>query len=106
MIVSGAEKIYPTEIENALHKHQAVAECAAFGVPDERWGEVPAAHVVLRPGARVTETELIDFVGTQIARYKRPRLIKLVEALPKTAVGKVQRGVIRATYWEGRSKRI
>jgi acyl-CoA synthetase (AMP-forming)/AMP-acid ligase II len=106
LIVSGAENIYPTEIENALYKHQDVAECAAFGVPDERWGEVPAAHVVLRPGARVSEAELIDFVGAQIARYKRPRLVKLVEKLPKTAVGKVQRGVIRAVYWEGRSKRI
>lgn len=106
MIVSGAENIYPTEIENALYKHQAVAECAAFGVPDDRWGEVPAAHVVLRAGAQVTADELIDFVGAQIARYKRPRLVKLVDALPKTAVGKIQRGSIRAAYWEGRSKRI
>lgn len=106
MIVSGAENIYPTEIENALYKHPAVAECAAFGMPDDRWGEVPAAHVVLRPGAQTTADELIDFVGTQIARYKRPRLVKLVETLPKTAVGKVQRGAIRAVYWEGRSKRI
>jgi acyl-CoA synthetase (AMP-forming)/AMP-acid ligase II len=106
IIVSGAENIYPTEIENALYKHPAVAECAAFGMPDDRWGEVPAAHVVMRPGAQASEGELIDFVATQIARYKRPRLVKLVDALPKTAIGKVQRSMIRAFYWEGRSRRI
>jgi acyl-CoA synthetase (AMP-forming)/AMP-acid ligase II len=106
MIVSGAENIYPTELENALLKHPAVAECAAFGMPDDRWGEVPAAHVVLHPGTAVSEEDLIAFVADQIARFKRPRLIKLVEHLPKTAMGKVQRGVIRAVYWQGRGRRI
>jgi fatty-acyl-CoA synthase len=106
MIVSGGENIYPTEIENALYEHEAVLECAVFGIPDERWGEVPAAHVVLRGGARVAEQALIAFVAERIARHKRPRMIVFVDSLPKTALGKVQKNVIRAPYWEGRSRGV
>ncbi|MGE5145860.1 MAG: class I adenylate-forming enzyme family protein [Candidatus Eiseniibacteriota bacterium] len=109
MIVSGAENIYPAEVENALYKHDVVAECAVFGVPDDHWGEVPAAHVVLRADAVATdetETLLIEFVAGRIPRHKRPRFIKFVDALPKTAVGKVQKNLIRAPYWQGRGKKI
>jgi acyl-CoA synthetase (AMP-forming)/AMP-acid ligase II len=106
MIVSGGENIYPTEIENALYEHEAVLECAVFGIPDERLGEVPAAHIVLRTGVAVTEDTLIAFAAARIARHKRPRLVKLVESLPKTAIGKVQKNVIRAVYWQGRSRAI
>jgi acyl-CoA synthetase (AMP-forming)/AMP-acid ligase II len=109
MIVSGAENIYPAEVENALYKHEFVAECAVFGVPDDHWGEVPAAHVVLRDGTvptAETETLLIEFVAGRIPRHKRPRFIKFVDTLPKTAVGKLQKNVMRAPYWEGREKKI
>lgn len=106
MIVSGGENIYPTEIENALYEHEAVLECAVFGIPDERWGEAPAAHVVLRRGAVLSEDALIAFVADRIARHKRPRLVKFVDNLPKTAIGKVQKNVIRAPYWQGRSRAI
>lgn len=99
MIISGGENLYPVEIENALHAHPSVAECAVFGVPDEKWGELPAAHVVLRPGASASEAELIDFVAARIARHKRPRLVKFVPSLPKTAIGKVQKGELRKLYW-------
>jgi acyl-CoA synthetase (AMP-forming)/AMP-acid ligase II len=109
MIVSGAENIYPAEVENALYKHELVAECAVFGVPDDHWGEVPAAHVVLRAdGVAGADTEelLIEFVAGRIPRHKRPRFVKFVESLPKTAVGKIQKNIIRAPYWEGRAKKI
>ncbi len=106
MIVSGAENIYPTEIENALYKHPTVLECAVFGIPDDKWGEVPAAHVVLRQGVRATPDELIEFVAARIARYKRPRLVKFVDTLPKTAVGKIQKNLLRDPYWQGRSRKI
>jgi fatty-acyl-CoA synthase len=106
VIISGGENIYPTEIENALYKHDAVRECAVFGIPDDRWGEVPAAHVVLTDDVGPTEQELIDFVATRIPRHKRPRLVVFVEALPKTAVGKIQKNVLRAPYWEGRDRAI
>jgi fatty-acyl-CoA synthase len=106
MIVAGGENIYPTEIENALYEHEAVLECAVFGIPDERWGEVPAAHIVLRAGAGVTEEALIAFAASRIARHKRPRLVRFVDHLPKTAIGKVQKNVIRAPYWQGRSRAV
>ncbi|HEY5623419.1 MAG TPA: AMP-binding protein [Gammaproteobacteria bacterium] len=106
MLVSGGENIYPAEIENALYQHEAVAECAVFGIPDERWGEVPAAHVVLSPQADVAAEELIDFCASRIARFKRPRLVKFVASLPKTPVGKIRKDAIRAPYWEGRDRRI
>jgi acyl-coenzyme A synthetase/AMP-(fatty) acid ligase len=78
-------------------------------VPDDHWGEVPAAHVVLRDGTvptAETETLLIEFVAGRIPRHKRPRFIKFVDTLPKTAVGKLQKNVMRAPYWEGREKKI
>jgi len=106
MLVSGAENIYPVEIENTLYQNDAVAECAVFGIPDDRWGEVPVAHVVLAPGAVATEAELIDFCAARIARFKRPRLVKFVGSLPKTPVGKIQKNLLRAPYWEGRDRNI
>lgn len=106
MIVSGAENIYPTEIENALLRHPAVLECAVFGIPDDRWGEIPAAHVVLRPGHHPAPEQLAEFVAAHIARYKRPRLIKFVDALPRTAVGKIQKNLIRDAYWKDRPRKI
>jgi acyl-CoA synthetase (AMP-forming)/AMP-acid ligase II len=106
MIIAGGENIYPAEIENALFEHPAVKECAVFGIPDPHWGEVPAAHVVLAAGESVSPEALADFVATRIARHKRPRLVKLVDALPKTAIGKVQKNLIRKPYWEGRAKAI
>ena len=106
MIVSGGENIYPTEIEEALCQHPAVNECAVFGIPDERWGEVPAAHVVLEAGSGTEEETLIAFVADRVARHKRPRRIRFVDAMPKTPVGKVQKNLIRAPYWEGRERVI
>jgi acyl-CoA synthetase (AMP-forming)/AMP-acid ligase II len=104
MIIAGGENIYPVEIENALFEHPAVKECAVFGIPDAHWGEVPAAHVVLAAGASVSPEALADFVAARIARHKRPRLVKLVDALPKTAIGKVQKNLLRKPYWEGPAK--
>jgi acyl-CoA synthetase (AMP-forming)/AMP-acid ligase II len=108
MIIAGGENIYPAEIENALFEHPAVKECAVFGIPDQHWGEVPAAHVVLAEGeaGRLSPEALADFVATKIARHKRPRLVKFVDALPKTAIGKVQKNLIRKPYWEGRARGI
>jgi acyl-CoA synthetase (AMP-forming)/AMP-acid ligase II len=106
MIIAGGENIYPAEIENALFQHPAVKECAVFGIPDAHWGEVPAAHVVLAEGQKVSPEALADFVAGKIARHKRPRLVKFVDALPKTAIGKVQKNLLRKPYWEGRARGI
>ena len=106
MLVSGAENVYPVEIENVLYQHDAVAECAVFGIPDERWGEVPAAHVVTLPGVVISEEELVEFCASRIARFKRPRVVKFVGSLPKTPVGKIRKNELRAPYWEGHEKKI
>lgn len=106
MIISGGENVYPTEIENALYTHDAVNECAVFGIPDDHWGELPAAHVVLEAGQSIDEDALIDYCATKIARHKRPRLIKFVDSLPKTAVGKIQKNAIKEAYWTDRDRSI
>ena len=91
LIISGGENIHPAEIEELLSQHPAVAECAAFGVPDEGWGEVVAAAIVFRPGRAVSQHELQAHLADRLARYKLPRRWLWLDALPKTALGKVQR---------------
>ena len=91
MIISGGENIYPAEIENLLAGHPAVAECAVVGLADASWGEVVVAALVARPGCAATDEELLAFLAARIARYKLPRRIVWVDALPKTALGKVQK---------------
>ena len=106
MMICGGENVYPAEVEHALYQHPAVKECAVFGIPDDAWGEMPAAHVVLADGAAVTAEALIDHCADRIPRHKRPRLIEFVDSLPKTAIGKIQKNVIRAPYWKGRERTI
>ncbi|MCE8042372.1 long-chain-fatty-acid--CoA ligase [Halomonas daqingensis] len=106
MIISGGENIYPKEIENAIYEHPAVAECAVFGIPDDKWGEVPAAYVSVKPGAEVNEEELVELCARRLARFKRPRLVKFVDSFPKTPIGKIQKNVLRENYWKDREKKI
>jgi fatty-acyl-CoA synthase len=106
MIISGAENVYPKEIENVLAEHPAVLEAACFGTPDERWGEVVAATVVRRPGASVDADALAAYCAERIAPYKRPRRIDFVDELPKNAAGKVLKRVLREPHWGGRQKKI
>ncbi len=91
LIISGGENIHPAEIEHALAQHPAVAECAAFALPDARWGELVAVAVVLLPGAAASEEELRAHLQQRLARFKLPRRWIFRAALPKTALGKVQR---------------
>jgi fatty-acyl-CoA synthase len=91
LIISGGENIHPAEIEHVLAQHPAVAECAAFGAPDAQWGEAVAVAVVLREGARADEAALRAHLDGRLARYKLPRRWVFTDALPKTALGKVQR---------------
>ena len=91
VIISGGENVYPAEVEGVLAGHPAVAEVALIGVPDARWGEVPRAVVVLRTGAEVEPADLVAFAEGRLARYKIPRSFVLVDALPRTAAGKVDK---------------
>ncbi|MFF0366441.1 AMP-binding protein [Micromonospora sp. NPDC005087] len=95
VIISGGENIASVEVEQAIAAHPDVVEVAVVGVPDERWGEVPAAYVTLRPGARTTEQDIVAHVRTRLARFKAPRYVVFAD-LPKTATGKVQKYVLRS----------
>ena len=106
MIISGGENVYPKEIENALYEHPAVAECAVFGVPDDKFGEVPIGYVMLKNGESVDEAVLIEFCAQRLARFKRPRAIKFVEDFPKTPIGKIQKNILREPYWQDKEKKI
>ncbi len=89
MIVTGGENVYSTEVEYVLYEHPAVLECAVIGVPDPKWGEAVKAFVVLREGHQAGEAELIDFVKERLARYKAPKSVEFIEAIPKTGSGKI-----------------
>jgi fatty-acyl-CoA synthase len=91
MIVSGGENVYPVEVEDCLESHPAVADAAVVGVDDLEFGQRLVAYVVLARGATATEDELIQHVRTNLARYKAPRQVVLVDELPRNATGKVLR---------------
>jgi len=107
MIVTGAENVYPAEVENALMKHPAVADAAVIGVPDERWGEAVKAVVVLRSGHDdVTADQLIAATREHVAGYKLPKSVDFVAELPRNMSGKVLRRQLREPYWAGRSRGV
>lgn len=104
LIISGGENISSTEVEGVLYKHPAVLETAVIAIPDEKWGEIPKAIIVLQPGALVTEDEIIHFCRENMAHFKAPKAVEFVEALPKTATGKLQKYRLREMYWSGPKK--
>jgi acyl-CoA synthetase (AMP-forming)/AMP-acid ligase II len=106
MIISGGENIYPREIEEVLYMHPAVLEAAVVGVPDDKWGESVKAVVVLRPGSAVCEEEIIEFCKDHMASYKKPRSVEFWDDFPRTGSGKIKKGEIRESYWEGYEKRV
>jgi long-chain acyl-CoA synthetase len=95
MINRAGENIYPIEIEETLHGHPKVVESAVIGVPDEYWGEIVKAIIVLKPGEEATQDEIIEFCRERLASYKKPSIVEFVEELPKNALGKVLKNVLR-----------
>jgi len=95
MIISGGENVYPSEVENVLRQHTAVADACVVGVADAEWGQQVAAMVALRKGAALTEAELLDFSKGRLAGYKVPRRVVFVDELPQTASGKVHRQAVQ-----------
>jgi len=106
MIISGGENIYPAEVENVLMQHPALADGAVIGVPDDTWGEAVKACVVLKPGAKASAGEIIEFMRTRIAHYKCPKSIDFLEAIPRNPTGKILKRVLREPYWRGQERRI
>jgi fatty-acyl-CoA synthase len=98
MIISGGENIYPAEIEKVLHEHPAVQDCAVVGVPDETWGEVGRAVIVLRDGVTADPQDILHFLDGKLAKYKIPKSVVTVDALAHNASGKMRRNEIKQTY--------
>jgi fatty-acyl-CoA synthase len=96
LIISGGENISSVEVEGVLYQHPAVLEAAVVAFPDPMWGEVPRACVVLRSGMRATAEDLIGFCRARLPHFKAPKRVDFVEALPKTATGKIQKYLLRA----------
>ena len=106
MICSGAENIYPTEVENAVAAHPDVAEVAVIGVPDEKWGEAVKAFVVLRTGRSIGESELLAWLRGRIGGFKMPKTIEMIDALPRNPSGKILKKDLRAKYWAGKERQV
>jgi acyl-CoA synthetase (AMP-forming)/AMP-acid ligase II len=106
MILTGGENVYSTEVENALYMHPAILECAVIGIPDSKWGEAVKAIIVLKPGQKAAEGEIIEFCKERIAHYKAPKSIDTVEALPRTGSGKIHKKGLRDKYWEDFDKKV
>jgi acyl-CoA synthetase (AMP-forming)/AMP-acid ligase II len=94
MIISGGENIFPSEVERCLGDHPEVAEVVVLGVPDEQWGEIVKAAVVRIPGSSLSEDQVKDFVGQQLASYNKPRVVQFMDSLPMTPTGKVNRKLL------------
>jgi acyl-CoA synthetase (AMP-forming)/AMP-acid ligase II len=106
MIISGGSNIYPREVEEVICAHPAVHEVAVIGIPDEKWGELVRAMVVLRPGARATEAEIIEHCRRGLASYKKPQSVEFIAELPKNAYGKILKRELRERFWTARARRV
>jgi long-chain acyl-CoA synthetase len=104
MIISGAENVYPAEVENVLMGHAAVADAAAIGIPDDRWGEAVKAVLVRAPGCETSDADIIAYCRTRLAGFKCPTSIDWVDALPRNPSGKILKRELREPYWAGRAR--
>ena len=106
IIISGGENISSIEVEGMLYEHPAVLEAAIIGIANEKWGEVPHAIVVLRPGMEADEEQLIQFCRKRMAHFKCPKGVSFVSELPKTASGKIQKVILRKELWNDSAQSI
>jgi acyl-CoA synthetase (AMP-forming)/AMP-acid ligase II len=106
MIITGGMNVYPAEIEAVLEQHPRIYEAAVFGIPSEEWGEAVHAVVVPRPGASLSEQDVMSFSREHLARYKVPRSVSFTEELPRTGSGKILKRVLRAPYWAGHGAKV
>jgi len=106
MIISGGYNVYPREVEDALYRHPAVAECAVVGAPDALWGECVGAFIVRAAGHALDEAAVAAHCGHELAGYKKPRRIRFVEALPKTANGKIDKKALKEAFIAERERAV
>lgn len=106
MIISAGENIYPAEIESVIAAFPGVRECAVIGVPNDRWGEVVKAFVVVKRGHELDRKAMARHCRASLADFKVPRSVEVIETLPRTPSGKVQKHVLREPHWEGRDRQV
>ncbi|HEX3682065.1 MAG TPA: long-chain-fatty-acid--CoA ligase [Bryobacteraceae bacterium] len=107
IIISGGENISSIELEKAIFAHPAVLECAVVPAPDNKWGEIPAAIVVLKPDQELTSDQLVRFLQTRLAKFKIPQVVQFVAGpLPKTGTGKILKRELREAFWIGKERRV
>jgi fatty-acyl-CoA synthase len=107
IIISGGENISSIEVEKAIFAHPAVLECAVVSAPDEQWGEIPVAIIVLKAGQQLNQEQLMSFLRQRIAKFKMPRRVNFVEGpLPKTGTGKMLKRQLRESFWSGKTMRV
>jgi fatty-acyl-CoA synthase len=109
MVVTGGFNVYPREIEDVIARHAAVAQVAVIGVPDERWGEAVKAVIVLKPGVEASPAlseEIVALVKQAKGPVQAPKSIDFKNAIPLTAVGKPDKKVLRAAYWQGQARAV
>ncbi len=106
VIISGGENVSSIEVEDVIFSHPAVAEVAVIGIPDEKWGELVTALVVVAEGESVTEEEIIAHCKEHLAGYKCPKKVEVRDELSRTATGKLQKFKLREPYWEGRDRQV
>jgi acyl-CoA synthetase (AMP-forming)/AMP-acid ligase II len=106
VIITGGENVSSIEVEDAVFSHPAVAEVAVIGIPDDKWGELVTALVVLAEGEQVSEEELIAHTKARIASYKAPKRVEFREAIPRTATGKIQKFKLREEFWSASDRQV
>jgi acyl-CoA synthetase (AMP-forming)/AMP-acid ligase II len=106
MIISGAENIYPREIEIVLNTHPKIKEVSVFGIPDEKWGESVCAGVILKENETLTEEEVIGYCRQNLASYKKPRKVIFYKSFPKNPVGKILKEELKKEFWKGVSRKV
>ena len=107
IIISGGENISSLEVESAIFSHPAVFETAVVAAPHDEWGEVPAAIVVLKPGASLSREDLLTFLQQKLGKFKLPRIVEFsTEPLPKTGTGKIRKMILKEKFWVGKEKRV
>jgi acyl-CoA synthetase (AMP-forming)/AMP-acid ligase II len=106
VIITGGENVSSIEVEDAVFGHPAVAEVAVIGIPDDKWGEMVTALVVVAEGEQVSEQEIIDHCWARIAHYKCPKRVEFRDAIPRTATGKIQKFKLREQFWSASERQV
>jgi acyl-CoA synthetase (AMP-forming)/AMP-acid ligase II len=106
MIISGGFNIYSKEIEEVISTHPQVKDVAVIGVPDEKWGEAVKAVIVVKEGAQVDETDIIEFCRNRMASLKKPKSVDFVKELPRNPYGKILKTVLKEPYWKEIERKI